>query len=130
MAGQQFGGKERTYQGLPSREVDVEVLNPGCIGRCVTLQQHHCVLSLEVDVSQRKHIAAAAVVALQNGIAKNTVLVQLDLLDFGFDLWSEKILMALRMRERGESTQGMMRDSARTVHNEGLKRCHGSLQGT
>ncbi len=75
-----------TYQRLPSGEVQIEILDPSCILRCVSGQQYHCVLCLDRHKAQGKDIPAATVVALENSVPKRTVLVQLYLLQLGFDL--------------------------------------------
>ena len=75
-----------TYQCLPSRKIHTEVLDAWCIWRCVSLQQHNRVLCLHRNKAQRKHIPAAAVVTLHNGVTKRTVFVQLDFLQLCLDL--------------------------------------------
>lgn len=78
--------KQLTYQRLPSRQIHTEVLDAWCIWRCVSLEQHNRVLCLNRNKAQRKHVPAAAVVTLHDGVAKRTVFVQLDFLQLCLDL--------------------------------------------
>ena len=78
--------EQLTYQCFPSGQIHTEVLDAWCVWRWVSLQQHDCVLCLDRNKTQRKYIPAAAVVTLHDGVAKRTVFVQLDFLQFCLDL--------------------------------------------
>jgi len=81
-----------TDQRLPSSEIQVEVLDSSSILWRVTRQQNHCVFCLDRDKAKSKDIPAAAVVALKNSVPEWAVLVQLNLLQLGFDLHTETAL--------------------------------------
>lgn len=75
-----------TDQRLPCSQIQVEVFNSSSILWRVARQQDHCVFCLDGDKAKGKDIPAAAVVALKNSVPEWAVLVQLNLLQLGFDL--------------------------------------------
>lgn len=72
-------GAAHLDDGLPEGEVEVEVLDArrGC--RSVAREEHHRRVGLDRHKAERKHVARAAVVALEHGVAERGLRVQAEL---------------------------------------------------
>eukprot|EP01136_Pigoraptor_vietnamica_P001187 Opistho-1_new@27494 len=80
-------GEERVVvdDRLPLREIPVHVANASLRRARLTAEQHHDRVGLRGDEAKKEHIAATAVVTLENRVAKRAVPMQHHLLVLGAD---------------------------------------------